>query len=50
LAVSLQQTTKLEQATVRTSVTWRRPIGQFVEYREMQSMPRSVWLGVQIDR
>lgn len=50
LAVSLQKTIKLEQATVRTSLTWRRPVGQFVEYREMQSMPRSVWLGVQIDR
>jgi iron complex outermembrane receptor protein len=50
LAVSLQKTVKLEQATVRTSLTWRRPIGQFVEYREMQSMPRSIWLGLQIDR
>jgi iron complex outermembrane recepter protein len=50
LAVSLQKTVKLAQATVRTSLTWRRPIGQFLEYREMQSMPRSVWLGVQIDR
>jgi iron complex outermembrane receptor protein len=50
LALSLQKTVKLEQATVRTSLTWRRPIGQFVEYREMQSMPRSIWLGLQIDR
>lgn len=50
LAVSVQKTFKLEQVTVRTSLTWRRPIGQFVEYREMQSMPRSIWLGVQIDR
>ena len=50
LTFSLQKTVKLEQAAVRTSLTWRRPIGQFVEYREMQSLPRSVWLGVQIDR
>jgi iron complex outermembrane receptor protein len=50
LAVSLQKTVKLAQANVRTSLTWRRPMGQFAEYREMQFMPRSVWLGVQIDR
>lgn len=50
MAVSLQKTVKLSQATVRTSLTLRRPIGQFLEYREMQFMPRSVWLGVQIDR
>jgi iron complex outermembrane recepter protein len=50
LLISLQKTTKLDQATVRTSITWRRPTGQFVEYREMQSLPRSVWLGVQIER
>jgi len=50
LLVSLQKTTKLNQATVRTSITWRRPMGQFVEYREMQSLPRSVWLGLQIER
>ena len=48
--VSVQKTVKLAQATVRTSLTWRRPVGQFLEYREMQFMPRSVWLGVQIDR
>jgi iron complex outermembrane receptor protein len=50
LAVSLQKTVKLAQANVRTSLTWRRPIGKFIEYREIQYMPRSVWLGVQIDR
>jgi iron complex outermembrane receptor protein len=47
---SLQKTVKLDEAIVRTSLTLRRPIGQFLEYREMQFMPRSVWLGVQIDR
>jgi iron complex outermembrane receptor protein len=50
LAISMQKAVKLEQANVRTSLSWRLPMGQFVEYRELQFLPRSVWLSVQIDR
>ena len=50
LMLSLQKTVKLEQARVRTSLTLRQPAGQFVEYRELQSLARTVWLGVQIER
>ena len=48
-AVSLQKLFKLEQASIKTSVTWRSSIGKFVEYRELQYLPRTVWLGVQIE-
>jgi iron complex outermembrane receptor protein len=48
-AVSLQKTFKLEQASIKTSLTWRRSVGKFVEYRELQYLPRTVWLGVQIE-
>ena len=48
--LSLQKTVKLEQARVRTSLTLRRPVGQFVEYRELQSLAHTLWLGVQIER
>lgn len=50
LALSIQKTFKLEQAHVRTSLTLRRPVGSFNEYRELQSMPQSIWLGLQIER
>lgn len=49
ISMSLQKAFKLDLASLRTSLTWRRPIGHFVEYRELQYMPRTVWLGVQID-
>lgn len=50
MAVSVQKLFKLEQASIRTSITWRRSLGKFVEYRELQYLPRTLWLGVQIER
>lgn len=49
LAASLQKTFKLDQASVRTSLTWRRSLGRYVEFREMQYLPRTVTLGVQVE-
>lgn len=49
LAVSLQKTLRLDQASMRVSFTLRRPLGQFVEYREMQYLPRTAWLGLQVE-
>ena len=49
IAVSVQQLFKLEQASVKTSLTWRRSVGKFVEYRELQYLPRTLWFGVQIE-
>lgn len=49
LSLSLQKTFKLEQANVRTSLTVRRPVGRWDEYRELQSLPSSVWLGLQVE-
>lgn len=49
LAVSLQKRYKFEQASIKTSVTWRRSVGKFVEYRELQYLPRTLWFGVQIE-
>lgn len=49
IAVSVQQLFKLEQASVKTSLTWRRSVGKFVEYRELQYLPRTLWLGVQVE-
>lgn len=48
-AFSLQKTIKLDQALLRTSLTWRRSLGRYVEYREMQYLPRTVWFGVQVE-
>ena len=48
-AVSVQKQFKLDQASIKTSLTWRRPVGKFVEYRELQYLPRTLWLGVQIE-
>lgn len=50
LAMSLQQTVKLSQASLRYSLTWRRPIGEFVEYREMQSQAKTLWLSLSVER
>ena len=49
LALSLQKRFKLEQASINTSLTLRRSLGQFYEYRELQYLPRTLWLGVQIE-
>ena len=49
MAVSVQQLFKLEQASIKTSLTWRRSMGKFVEYRELQYLPRTLWFGVQIE-
>ena len=49
IAVSVQQLFKLEQASIKTSLTWRRSMGKFVEYRELQYLPRTLWFGVRID-
>ena len=49
MAVSVQQLFKLEQASIKTSLTWRRSMGKFVEYRELQYLPRTLWFGVRID-
>jgi iron complex outermembrane receptor protein len=49
IAVSVQQLFKLEQASIKTSLTWRRSMGKFVEYRELQYLPRTLWFGVQIE-
>ena len=50
LAMSLQQTVKLSQASLRYSLTWRRPIGEFVEYREMQAQAKTLWLSLAVER
>ena len=50
MTASIQKTVKHEQATLRYSLTWRRPVGRFVEYREMQYLPSTLWLGLQIER
>ena len=48
-SISLHKGFKLLQASIKTSLTWRRSVGKFVEYRELQYLPRTVWLGVQIE-
>jgi hypothetical protein len=49
MAVSVQQLFKLEQTSIKTSLTWRRSMGKIVEYRELQYLPRTLWFGVQIE-
>ena len=49
LAFSLQKRFKLDQASINASLTLRRSLGKFFEYREFQYLPRTVWLGVQIE-
>lgn len=50
LAISLQQAVRLSQASLRYSLTWRRPIGEFVEYREMQTQAKTLWFGFVVER
>lgn len=49
LAFSLQKRFKLDQASINASLTLRRSLGKFFEYREFQYLPRTMWLGVQIE-
>ena len=49
LAFSLQKRFKLDQASINASLTLRRSLGKFFEYREFQYLPRTLWLGVQIE-
>lgn len=48
--MSLQKATRMAQASVRYSLTLRRPVGEFLEYREMQTQAKSLWLGIVVER
>ena len=49
LTFSLQKRFKLDQASINASLTMRRSLGKFFEYREFQYLSRTMWLGVQIE-
>lgn len=47
---SIQKTVRHEQAILRYSLTWRQPFGKLVEFRELQYLPQTLWLGLNIER
>jgi iron complex outermembrane receptor protein len=49
VSLRVGRTFSVNGATVDLSATLRRPVGRFDEFRELQSLPRQLWLSLSVD-